>query len=252
MKSENRFYVYIHRRKTDGAIFYVGKGNGRRSGKVQGRNKYWHRVANKHGWSHHIVFRTRFEQCAFSAEKTLIYILNKRGVALTNATLGGEGTSGYIKTPETRRKISENRKGKGLQVNVRDSPSTSEKISTWWNYDGDVFNGSHVDLFEKIGVGLKMLKGVQEGRKFSYKGWKVVGVNNYPSNGNGIYNINSCKKIYNFYKCGMPNFIGTRIEFSLAYGLNSCKVSRLATGHKDKYKGWSCNEIQDIRRKNQR
>lgn len=42
------YYVYVHKRKSDGHIFYVGKGKGRRSSKLTGRTATWkHYVATR-------------------------------------------------------------------------------------------------------------------------------------------------------------------------------------------------------------
>lgn len=111
MKSENRFYVYIHRRKTDGAIFYVGKGTSYRSTEMYGRNSYWHKVANKHGWESQIIKNNMNETCSLSLEMAMIFSLKKSGCRLTNNTSGGEGVSGFRHTEESKRKMSIARKG---------------------------------------------------------------------------------------------------------------------------------------------
>lgn len=38
---ERRFYVYLHRRKDDNTVFYVGKGTGNRHTTISGRSKAW-------------------------------------------------------------------------------------------------------------------------------------------------------------------------------------------------------------------
>lgn len=37
------FYVYLHRRATDGRVFCVGKGHGKRAWRTEGRNPKWQR-----------------------------------------------------------------------------------------------------------------------------------------------------------------------------------------------------------------
>ena len=66
------FYVYIHRRKTDNKVFYVGKGNDRRGWQRTGRNKLWHTIANKHGVLCEIVKDNLDENLSFDLEKELI------------------------------------------------------------------------------------------------------------------------------------------------------------------------------------
>lgn len=44
------FYVYIHRRATDGSAFYVGKGRGKRAWRWgESRNPHWRNIASKNG-----------------------------------------------------------------------------------------------------------------------------------------------------------------------------------------------------------
>lgn len=121
---DRRFYVYIHRRKTDGSVFYVGKGNGYRHSTTHGRNRYWHRVAKKHGWFWEKPYENLTEACAHSIEKMLIYSLRHQ---LTNVTDGGEGVSGLRHTEEAKRKMVENRgpvipywKGKKMPDELRE------------------------------------------------------------------------------------------------------------------------------------
>ena len=90
------FYVYIHKRLDTGAIFYVGKGSGRRAWDKCSRNKHWRAVAGKTSWTHEIVLETSDEDEAFRYECELIASLMSQGVKLCNKTLGGEGQRGAI------------------------------------------------------------------------------------------------------------------------------------------------------------
>lgn len=89
------FYVYEHRRLDTGAVFYVGKGAGMRARVTFNRNRYWSRVADKHGFDVRIVCRTADEDLAFLAEMELIDLHRRLGSPLTNMTDGGEGMAGY-------------------------------------------------------------------------------------------------------------------------------------------------------------
>lgn len=51
---DNRFYIYCHRKKTDGKYFYVGKGCKYKYSDTNGRNQYWHNIVNKHGWDSYL------------------------------------------------------------------------------------------------------------------------------------------------------------------------------------------------------
>ena len=43
------YYVYLHRKKTTGEVFYVGKGSGKRAWDNHGRSDPWRKTVSKHG-----------------------------------------------------------------------------------------------------------------------------------------------------------------------------------------------------------
>ena len=88
------FYVYLHKRKSDGKTFYVGKGSGNRAWSKAGRNKYWLRIARKHGVEVAIVLSGISETCAFSMEIALIEFIGIDN--LCNKSTGGDGPSGSV------------------------------------------------------------------------------------------------------------------------------------------------------------
>lgn len=90
MNNENIFYVYLHRRKTDNKVFYVGKGKGTRAWHFHNRNKYWHNVKDKHGIEVEIVFDNLTEEESLTIEKDTILEFTYFGYPLTNLTSGGE------------------------------------------------------------------------------------------------------------------------------------------------------------------
>ncbi len=96
----NIFYVYLHRRKTDNKVFYVGKGKNRRAWCTDKRNKYWNNVVDKHGFNVDIAFEGLSEQEAFQIEKDTILEMKYFGCDLTNMTDGGEGSSGLKQSEE--------------------------------------------------------------------------------------------------------------------------------------------------------
>jgi hypothetical protein len=103
-------YVYIHRRKTDGTVFYVGKGVNRRAWSNSGRNIHWKRIVAKHGYEIQILMSDLSEVCAFSMEAALIKFYGRCN--LCNLTDGGDiGPVGLKHSPEFSRKQSERMKG---------------------------------------------------------------------------------------------------------------------------------------------
>ena len=104
--NQERFYVYEHISKDTGAVFYVGKGSGQRAKHGVNRGVYWDRVVNKAGgYSINYPVKNVDEELSLLAEMELIDQYRKLGVQLVNVSAGGEGTTGWIPTEETRRKI---------------------------------------------------------------------------------------------------------------------------------------------------
>lgn len=90
-------YVYIHRKKTTGEVFYVGKGSGPRRYRVTtGRNDWWKAVVGKHGFIAEIVQDGMQEHVALDLEVQLIHLYGRKDLGLgplVNLTDGGEGQS---------------------------------------------------------------------------------------------------------------------------------------------------------------
>lgn len=108
------FYVYIHRKQSNGEVFYVGKGKDKRAWLKSGRTEFWHRVVNKHGLVVEIVLSGLQEWYAFELETNLIALYGRKDLYegyLINMADGGEGASGVVATSETRAKMSAARIG---------------------------------------------------------------------------------------------------------------------------------------------
>lgn len=126
------FYIYQHLKADTNAIFYVGKGKGRRCGQKTGRNNYWHRVVNKHGFKHEIIADGLDEELAFLCEIELIDKYKKLGIELVNATNGGEGSSGYKHTEEHKAKMKGNDYWKNLkEINFKGKSHSEEQKAKW-------------------------------------------------------------------------------------------------------------------------
>ena len=112
------FYVYVHRRATDGSVFYVGKGHGRRAYEKGHRNPHWNRTVAKHGYTIEIVKDGMEENEAFKHEIELIAEYGRKN--LCNMTDGGDGFSGGVWTEEARKKMSAIHKGKIVPRHIVD------------------------------------------------------------------------------------------------------------------------------------
>jgi len=90
------FNAYVHARP-DGRVFYVGKGTIKRANNVRrGQNLHHSNIVEKYGRENILVGRIpcSSEEIAFELEKGLVKCFRRMGIALANATDGGEGASG--------------------------------------------------------------------------------------------------------------------------------------------------------------
>ena len=113
-KNPNRFYVYLHRRLTDGSVFYVGKGSNQRAWdfSCSSRNPYWHNTYNKYGIIVEILYDNLSEQQALDLEVDTIFVLKQFNQKLCNLTSGGEGVSGGFYSDQQRLVLSERQRGR--------------------------------------------------------------------------------------------------------------------------------------------
>lgn len=101
------FYVYLHKRKTDGRVFYVGKGTSNRAWTSYSRSKFWKSIVDKHGLIVEIVSSDLQEWAAFELEASLIALYGRKDSGLgylCNHSDGGEGNSNP--STECRSKVS--------------------------------------------------------------------------------------------------------------------------------------------------
>lgn len=91
------YYVYVHKDRSTGEVFYVGKGHGKRAWNSKSRNSRWiSKVASLcSGWQVEIVQDDLSENEAFDLEISLIEKYGGPeaiGGKLTNEALGGESS----------------------------------------------------------------------------------------------------------------------------------------------------------------
>lgn len=141
---DNIFYVYFHRRLDNNQVFYIGKGKNKRAYDKK-RSEYWHRIANKYGYSIEFFATNLTEKQAFDIEIEQIDYYRSIGVELCNIANGGLGLAGIKKSPETKLKMSKSRLGyvvkestkeKLRQINLGKKPTNSIPVV---NQFGDVF-----------------------------------------------------------------------------------------------------------------
>jgi hypothetical protein len=119
------YYTYAYLRE-DGTPYYIGKGCGERIKQKSNRN--CQKPKNKS----QIIFlkQNLSEEEAFKHEVYMIAIFGRKDLGtgiLRNLTDGGEGSSGAIRSPELREKISTSMKGRTLSDEHRKKLSESLK-----------------------------------------------------------------------------------------------------------------------------
>lgn len=99
-----KYYTYLHRRKDNGEVFYVGQGCNRRAFRSWHHdNKDWHRVADVVGYSIEIIDHFNTKKEALDAEYLLIQEHKDNGWLVNK--IGGNilpGTSYQAKNPRGR------------------------------------------------------------------------------------------------------------------------------------------------------
>lgn len=120
------FYVYVWH-SANGTPFYVGKGTGKRAREISRRTADFRAVHAEGGCYVEIVDEFILESQAHAYEIELIALYGRRecGGLLVNKTDGGEGSSGFVHSDETRTKLS------AMRTGTIDTDETREKKSAW-------------------------------------------------------------------------------------------------------------------------
>ena len=105
----HQFYVYCHRRKTDGKCFYIGKGKNDRYKTTLGRNQHWWNIVNKHGFETEILVNNITEVKAFELESEFCKQIGYKNLCNIREE---NGWGGYTMDEETKKKLSKAKKGK--------------------------------------------------------------------------------------------------------------------------------------------
>jgi len=126
------YYVYQHIKADTNAIFYIGKGKGRRVLSKTGRSVYWKNTVAKHGLAHKFLAKNLDEELAFLVEVEAIDQCRLLGISLVNRTDGGEGASGYKHTDEHKAKMIGNPYGRFVKKNGFKGKTHSDEQKQKW------------------------------------------------------------------------------------------------------------------------
>lgn len=122
---ERKFYVYCHRRKTDGKCFYIGKGTGNRYKSKSGRNPYWWNIVNKHGFEAEILVNNITEAKAFELESEFCEQIGYENLCNLHVE---NGWGGHSKTEETKQKLYTDTRNKHVSEALKGYKQTEEHI----------------------------------------------------------------------------------------------------------------------------
>ena len=114
-----RYYLYRHVRLDKNEPFYIGIGNKKNFQRAfefrqDKRNQIWWKIYNKTNIKAEVIFENLSKQDASTKEKELIKKYGRKDLnegSLCNMTDGGDGTWNHKKNDETRKKLSEQKKG---------------------------------------------------------------------------------------------------------------------------------------------
>lgn len=125
----NNYYVYIHKKKDNDAIFYIGiscQDKFKRAKTSIGRNNLWSKIVAKHGFYSNILVSNISKENAIKIEVFLIKVFgridNNTG-CLANLTDGGDGSYNCPKSISTKQKMKLSKLGKKHTIETRQKMS---------------------------------------------------------------------------------------------------------------------------------
>lgn len=123
--------LYLHRKESDGSVFYVGIGTSERPYVEKGRSTIWKRTVAKHGRTVQVIATDLTWDKACFLEVSAIHLFGRRDLrqgALVNLTDGGEGTRGMVLSEEARAKMSAAKKASLANPEFREKWSAARTL----------------------------------------------------------------------------------------------------------------------------
>lgn len=232
------FYVYVHKKRTDGEVFYVGKGKAHRAWVTTYRSDFWTKVFEKHGRDVEIIADNLSEDEALNIEKELILFYGRRDIGtgtLVNLCDGGRGSAGKVHTQEYKDNVSK-------RVSGKNHPRFDAREWTFYNFKTEeTIISTKYDFgkkFSDISVGTLFTE------KGTHKGWVVREIISYHDlkrmvNGYcGIYNNGADRSEYEFINVfTLERVSGTRHD--LMNMVENFNASAVILGTVRVSKGWT-------------
>lgn len=138
--------VYLHRKATDGTIFYVGMGEQDRAYSTHSRNKWWTNVYKKHDRVVDIVAKDLSIDDAYELEVFLISEIGRKDLGLGNLVNlddGGKGATGHIPTASARRKLSKRTSKKVINTETLEVLKSGSELTKKYGIFANVLQKDH-------------------------------------------------------------------------------------------------------------
>ena len=138
--------VYLHRKKTEGTIFYVGMGEQDRAYTTHSRNKWWINVYKKHDRLVDVVAKDLSIDDAYELEVFLISEIGRKDLGLGNLVNlddGGKGATGHIPTQNARNKLSKRMSKKVINTETLEVLKSGSELTKKYGIFGNVLQKDH-------------------------------------------------------------------------------------------------------------
>lgn len=230
-------YVYIHKNPKTGAVFYVGKGKGRRFSDFKNRNAHWKSYVKKHGIVAGIFREGMSEHCALTLEKIMIGLIGRDN--LCNIAEGGRFNSGWSHSEDSRAKISTFQRNKiphesslrALDIHRHKKPSAETRLKMSKAKKGKPRGPMPEHVKRKIReshIGLTPSDEAREKMRIAKLGKRKREKCN---------KFDATVRVFTHIEHG--EFIGCSYDLRQQYGIGSSCVSLIISGSQKTAKGWS-------------
>lgn len=227
------FYIYCHRRLSDGKCFYIGKGKNYRHKSTSSRNSHWWNIVNKHGFSSEILINHLSESKAFELES---YFCKTIGYDNLTNIRTETGWGGHTHSNETKKKMSQSHVGKKKPWVTKTKLGKNESEETRNKKRGPKTEQHKANLS-------KSLKGKNKGRIITWnvgrkKGQKsdydyskrIMDYSNVGSKGKKLYQLDIEGNIIKIWD--------NKKQAAYILGYNMVSIGYVCLGKQKSYKGF--------------
>lgn len=203
--------LYIHYRKTDNQIFYVGYGDLERPQDKSGRNKHWHNTVNKYGYEYKILetYLSKDRACELEIIMIAFYGRKDKGLGtLVNQTDGGEGSNA----------------------------NADKTIYTWQNLSGKIIHCTRSEMSKTYNLKTVGLYKLVNGKTPTYKGWSCL-------NPRKTFIRKQRGTIYTFISPDGEEVKCVPSKLYKKYNLTPACITSLTQGRVTNHKGWTCLDV---------